>query len=62
MPYVSARQRRYFNAQRGKAISESTVDEWNEATRGKKLPESAPKRRGGKAAKWAARRAASGES
>lgn len=58
MPYVSARQRRYFNAQKGKAISESTVDEWNDETRGKKLPESAPKKKGG-AGVWARRKAAS---
>ena len=38
-PYVSDAQRKYFNAQRGKEIPAKVVDEFNEASRGKKLPE-----------------------
>lgn len=39
MPYASDAQRRYFNAQRGKDIPADVVDEFNEASRGMKLPE-----------------------
>lgn len=37
MPYVSDAQRKYFNANREK-IGGDVVDEWNNASRGKKLP------------------------
>jgi hypothetical protein len=40
MPYASDRQRRYFNANREELESKGVdVDEWNDSTRGKKLPE-----------------------
>lgn len=40
MPYKSDAQRRYFNANRKKLQAQGVdVDEWNEASRGKKLPE-----------------------
>jgi hypothetical protein len=40
MPYASARQRRYFNANRGELTAQGVdVDEWNDSSRGKKLPE-----------------------
>jgi hypothetical protein len=60
VPYASKAQQRFFNAQRGKAISESTVDEWNDASRGamKGKPDKV-KPKGGGAARWARRRAAS---
>jgi hypothetical protein len=38
MPYVSDAQRKYFNAQRGKDIPANVVDEYNNASRGLKLP------------------------
>lgn len=57
MPYVSAKQRRFFNANRGGKISESTVDEFNEETKGKKLPEEAPSKKKGGLAAWAKKRA-----
>lgn len=41
MPYVSEKQRRYFNANRSKLEAQGVnVDEWNQASKGKKLPES----------------------
>jgi hypothetical protein len=43
MPYASDRQRRFFNANR-KKIGGKTVDEFNESSKGMKLPESAPKK------------------
>jgi hypothetical protein len=46
VPYVSNKQRRFFNANR-EEIGAETVDEWNDKTRGKKLPESAPKKKKG---------------
>lgn len=51
MPYVSDAQRRYFNANRGKLEKQGVdVDEWNQASKGKDLPERTappkPKRRG----------------
>jgi hypothetical protein len=46
MPYKSDAQRRYFNANAGDEISESTVDEWNQASKGKKLPEEGQEERG----------------
>lgn len=40
MPYSSDAQRRFFNANRAKLESQGVdVDEWNESSRGKKLPE-----------------------
>lgn len=39
MPYVSAAQRGYFNANRSKMEAQGvSVDEWNHASKGKKLP------------------------
>ena len=39
MPYKSEAQRRYFNANRKKLEAQGVdVDEWNEASKGKKLP------------------------
>lgn len=51
MPYKSERQRKFFNANRKKLKAQGVdVDEWNEASKGKKLPskKSKSKRRGGK--------------
>jgi hypothetical protein len=40
MPYKSDAQRRYFNANRSKLERQGVdVDEWNNASKGKKLPE-----------------------
>lgn len=40
MPYVSAAQRGYFNANRDKLEAQGVdVDEWNAASKGKKLPQ-----------------------
>jgi hypothetical protein len=40
MPYVSDAQRRFFNSSTGrKKIGAKVVDEFNEASKGKKLPE-----------------------
>jgi len=39
MPYVSDKQRKYFNANRAKLEREGVdVDEWNRASKGRKLP------------------------
>ena len=38
MPYVSDRQRRFFNANRSK-IGGKVVDEFNESSKGLKMPE-----------------------
>ncbi len=39
MPYKSRAQERYFNANRAKMEREGVdVDEWNQASKGKKLP------------------------
>jgi hypothetical protein len=45
MPYVSDKQRKYFNwaAAHGK-MAQSMVDEYNEASKGKKLPEKVNKK------------------
>lgn len=43
MPYSSDRQRRFFNANK-KKIGPAVVDEFNEASKGMKLPERAGKR------------------
>lgn len=40
MPYVSDAQRKYFNANRSKLEAQGVdVDEYNKASKGKKLPE-----------------------
>jgi hypothetical protein len=40
MPYKSLKQERYFNANRAKMEKQGVdVDEWNQASKGKKLPE-----------------------
>ena len=45
-PYKSDAQRKYFNANRKKLKREGVdVDEWNKASKGKKLPETAKKRK-----------------
>lgn len=42
MPYKSQAQERYFNANRKKLEREGVdVDEWNRASKGKKLPKRA---------------------
>ena len=42
MPYKSKAQEAYFNANRAKLEKEGVnVDEWNAASKGKKLPEKA---------------------
>ena len=39
MPYKSLAQERYFNANRGKLEAQGVdVNEWNQASKGKKLP------------------------
>ena len=39
MPYKSQAQEAYFNANRGKMEAQGVnVDEWNQASKGKKLP------------------------
>jgi len=44
MPYKSDAQRRYFNANRAELESQGVdVDEWNESSKGKKLPEKVKK-------------------
>lgn len=49
MPYKSRAQERYFNANRGKLEKQGIdVDEWNQASKGMKLPmRKASKSRGG---------------
>ena len=43
MPFKSLAQERYFNANRAKLEKQGVdVDEWNAASKGKKLPEKAP--------------------
>ena len=40
MPYVSEAQRKYFNANKTKLEKQGVdVSEWNDASKGKKLPE-----------------------
>jgi hypothetical protein len=44
MPYVSRKQEAYFNANRDKLTKEGVnVDEWNQASKGLKLPKYAHK-------------------
>lgn len=46
MPYASDAQRKYFNANRSKMEKQGVdVDEYNQASKGKKLPEHAPKKK-----------------
>lgn len=41
--YASEAQRKFFNANREKMEAQGVdVDEWNQASKGKKLPEHAP--------------------
>jgi hypothetical protein len=45
MPYKSAAQEKFFNANRKKMEAQGVnVDEWNAATKGKKLPKRAKKK------------------
>lgn len=44
MPFASEAQRGYFNANRAKLEAQGVdVDEWNQASKGKKLPKRAHK-------------------
>ncbi len=56
MPYKSLAQERYFNANRARLQREGVnVSEWNEASKGKKLParaKAAPKDKDDKPRKW----------
>ena len=46
MPYKSLKQERYFNANRDKLEKKGVdVNEWNQASKGMKLPEKTPPRR-----------------
>lgn len=46
MPYKSEAQRKYFNANRKKLERQGVnVDEWNEASKGKKLPKRVRRRK-----------------
>lgn len=46
MPYKSKKQEKFFNANRTKLEKQGVdVDEWNKASKGKKLPETAPSAR-----------------
>lgn len=46
MPYKSLAQERFFNANKKKLEAEGvSVDEWNKASKGKKLPKRAPKKK-----------------
>jgi hypothetical protein len=43
MPYVSQKQRAFFNANKDELEKKGVdVDEWNQASKGEKLPEQAP--------------------
>jgi hypothetical protein len=45
MPYASEQQRKYFNANRKNMERKGVdVDEWNRASKGKKLPKRSAKR------------------
>ena len=47
MPYKSLAQERYFNANRAALEKQGVdVDEWNKASKGKKLPKKVKKHRG----------------
>lgn len=46
MPYKSKAQEAYFNANRDKLEKQGVdVDEWNQASKGKKLPPKAPRKK-----------------
>lgn len=46
MPFVSAAQRGYFNANKAKLEAQGVdVGEWNQASKGLKLPKRAPKKK-----------------
>ena len=52
MPYKSVAQEKYFNANRAKLEAQGVnVDEWNQASKGKKLPERASGSKDGKPVK-----------
>jgi len=45
-PYASDAQRKFFNANKAELEKQGVdVDEWNEASKGMKLPEAAPKKK-----------------
>jgi len=47
MPYKSKAQEKFFNANRGKLEKKGVnVDEWNKASKGKKLPKKVKKAKG----------------
>lgn len=49
MPYKSLKQERYFNVNKKKLESEGVdVNEWNKASKGKKLPMRATKKKSSK--------------
>lgn len=49
MPYKSLAQERYFNANKAKLKAKGiNVEEWNQATKGKKLPKRSKKTKGKK--------------
>lgn len=49
MPYKSQKQKRYFNANRAKLEAQGVnVNEWNQASKGMKLPKRAKKKKGKK--------------
>lgn len=46
MPYKSRAQEKFFNVNKKKLEKEGVdVDEWNKASKGKKLPKKAPKKK-----------------
>lgn len=46
MPYKSEKQRKFFNANKKKLEKEGVdVNEWNESSKGKKLPEKTKKKK-----------------
>jgi len=46
MPYTSDKQRKFFNANKDKLEKEGVdVNEWNQASKGMDLPETAPKKK-----------------
>jgi hypothetical protein len=47
MPYKSKKQEKFFNTNREKLEKQGVnVDEWNAASKGKKLPEKVKKKKG----------------
>lgn len=45
MPYISEKQRKFFNANKNK-LGKAMVEHWNKETGNKKLPKVAPKKKG----------------